>query len=89
MVHPSVPIGRDVGRVVIVAILVGEDDPAIAQEEIIIVLVIFVAVLVFANQLSVLDLVVANEFKESSWVRKKEKWRRKVGRRNGEGKEEG
>lgn len=66
VVHPAVPLGRDIGGVVIVAVLVGENHPPISQKEIIIVLVIFVAVSVLAHQLAMLDLVVANELEEGT-----------------------
>ena len=59
VVHPAVPLGRDVRCVDVEAVFGRGDDPTITKVHVIIVLVIFISVFVFAHQLAVLDLVVA------------------------------
>lgn len=59
VVHPAVPIGGDLGSIVVHVDMGSELDPAIAPVEVVRVLEVLVAILVDAHQGSDLQIIVS------------------------------
>ena len=57
VVHPAEPLGRDLAAVVVGALGLVVDDPAVAAVEVAVVLVVLVPVLVLADELALLEVV--------------------------------